>query len=249
MGASEVTMGDETEIRSARRGLLLSVLLILVAGVAVTYSAFRYLPKLQMDEPGRVAQPVDEAQQKLYAAEDGAPAVEFQDRYPKDTTPPAGARYPCPFTPLPPDMTGIPPSHRGYVNHVCGLLVRAIHVRLEACDGGWPPKPPEGLLDRYLYVTKDIVAKLKKEPVPPSMAEAHKQLLECLELQMTFFQRGYEARGSGQSWEQIVKAIPEEQKAHLGLMGVWSAWQARYSGMSPAVSDSVCHHFCALDLE
>ncbi|GEM_PF-3699385 len=241
-------MGDDTEIRSARRGLLLSVLLILVAACALTWSAWRYWPTLMQEEGGGAAGPPgDEKLKNLWAEEDAAPEAAFEDLYPIDTTPPAGTQYPCPFTPLPREMAGIPPSHRGYVSHVCSLVLKAIHIRLEAWEGLGPPQPPAGLLDRYLSETRYIVGKLKKEPTPKSMEESHKMLVEALELQMTFLQRGYEARASGQNYQQIADGIPEGKLASGKLMSVWGCWQMRYPNASPEVVDSLMHHFCALD--
>ena len=144
-------------------------------------------------------------------------------------------------------MAGIPPSHRGYVSHVCSLVLKAIHLRLEAWEGLGPPQPPAGLLDRYLSGTKYIVGKLKKEPTPKSMEESHKMLVEALELQMTFLQRGYEARASGQNWQQIADGVPEGKLASGKLMSVWGCWQMRYPSASPEVVDSLMHHLCALD--
>lgn len=211
-------MGDQTEIRRARRGLLLSVLLVLVAGAAATYSAFRYLPSLQSGEPGAAARtPEDEATSKLWAEEDAAPAAAFEDRYPVDIAPPPGCAFPCAVTPLPKDLEGISPVHRAFVNHAYALLVQAIHLRLEAWNGLGPPRPPAGLLERYTKGTREIVAKLKAEPTPRSMEAFRDDVVAALELQTSFFDRGYEARASGQAWQQIVESVPEARQASAKL--------------------------------
>lgn len=179
--------------------------------------------------------------------EDAAPAEPFEDRYPTDITPPKGTSYPCAVTALPKDLAGIPPSHRNYINHTYALLIEAVHHRLKVYNQLGSAQPSQAALDEYLAATRDIAARIRKQPTPATLEPFRADVAAALDKQMEFFTKAYEGLRAGKTFQDVIQ-LPEARDASSRLLSAWSKMQARYPAWSAAVKDSVYHHLCALDI-
>ena len=180
------------------------------------------------------------------ASEDSAPGAIFADWYPANTSPPAGTAYPCAFTPMPKTLDGIPPSHHRFLNHVCSLLVKAIHQRLlahQALAAG------NGAgLETYLAATRELQKKIRDEEAPSSMRAFRDDLVAGLEGEMTAYGAAFAARRSGNEAIQALGAAPGGREASGRLISAWQKMEARYPKWTPDVKNSLYHHLCALDI-
>lgn len=183
----------------------------------------------------------------ILRAEDDAPGEVYESWYPADITPPPGTKYPCAVTAMPKDLEGVPPSHKRYIDHAFSLILKAVHARLGAWEALGSPAPDPAILENYLAVTRDVAAKLKAEPTPWSLLPFRDDVIAGLEFQISFFEKAYPLRRSGKSFEEW-SAVPEGRTASGKLITAWGRIQARYPKMSAAVSASLMHHLCALDI-
>lgn len=192
------------------------------------------------DRPGAGDRPTPKVDR---AVEDAQPAGEFERSYPADTTPPPGTRYPCPFSPLPPTMDGIPAAHHAFADRFFGVVVKAIHARLRAelalAKARGNRANDEAAATRYETETRELAAALRASQAPPSLAQLPEQTARAVELQGVIYAAAL--RGS---------ALDSKRHRESGglLRKAYSSVQGRFPKMSEPVKKSIYHHFCALDI-
>ncbi len=180
------------------------------------------------------------------ADEDAAPATAYDDRYPDRISAPPGTSYPCAVTALPKSLDGIPPSHRGAINHAYALIIEAVHERLKVHAALW--RNDRGALESYLGSTRAIERKFREEPAPRSLEPFKEDVLAALKLQMEFYQGAFGRRAQGATAEAACSGTPQGREGSGRLQAAWGKMQARYPKWSPAVKDAIFHHLCALDV-
>jgi len=174
-------------------------------------------------------------------------AAAQEDWYPADITPPLGTRYPCALTALPRDLSGVPAGDRTFINVAYGAILRATQaklVMLKALEGS------EGLdaaLERYLAATALARERLAAQTPPAGLEPFVKDVLNALDLQVSFFRSGVKVRAGGASLQQVYQH-PDGRRASAALFSAWAQMQRRYPAWSAEVSGSIYHHLCALDL-
>jgi len=182
--------------------------------------------------------------ERLYAM---SASTEFERWYPDDITPPEGTEYPCALTALPRDLQGIPPTERGYVDHICAKLLEAIHLRLELTAALSAGGDASEELAAYEEGIAPVLAALAAEEGPPGLASFQEDVVRAIELQREAFRKAVPLRADGATMEQVWQ-LGEVHESSKRLLTAWGTISARYQGgWSPAVMDSVYHHLCALD--
>ena len=181
---------------------------------------------------------------RLYAM---SASTEFENWYPDEISPPEGTEYPCALTALPRDLTGIPPTERGFVNHMCAKLLEAIHLRLELTyalsEGG--DRSEE--LATYEAAIAPVQAALAAEKGPPGLANFQQNVVRAILLQRQALSQAVKLRAGGAGMERVWQ-LSEVRESSKRLLAAWGAISARYQGRwSEAVKDSIYHHLCALD--
>ena len=168
------------------------------------------------------------------------------DEYPADITPPAGTRYPCALTALPPALPGIPEADRAYLSRTYAVILRATHAKLVALKALESRRDLPLALARYQDATRPLALKLAQPP-PAGLAAFQEDVLQALALQQAFFAEATRLREAGREMDEVY-AIPQGQQASAELASAWSRMQARYAEWSPETKDSLYHHLRALDL-
>jgi hypothetical protein len=176
-----------------------------------------------------------------------AAAAPAQDSYPADISPPAGTRYPCALTALPPGLPGVPPADRAFVNRTYSRVLRATQAKLvllKALEEGQGMSPA---LARYLEQTEALAGRQKADAVPEGLGPFQQDVLAALELQQGFFRKALPLREAGRGMD-VAYQLPEGRQASARLIAAFGQMQARYPSWSSATRDSIYHHLCALDL-
>jgi hypothetical protein len=169
--------------------------------------------------------------------------------YPADISPPAGTRYPCALTALPPGLPGIPSADRQFINHVYSMILKAVQAKLvlQAALGEEKGEALDGRFADYMRTTDGALKKIQAEPVPEGLPSFTTDVLEAIKLQRTFFRKAVTARQRGMSLEEVFR-FPEARDASNLLLRAWAKMARRYEGAwTAATKDSIYHHLCALD--
>ena len=170
-----------------------------------------------------------------------------QDSYPADVTPPAGTRYPCALTALPPGLPGVPPADRAFVNRTYSRVLRATQAKLVLLKALEEGQRMSASLARYLEQTEALAGRQKADVVPEGLGPFQQDVLAALELQQGFFRKALPLREAGRGMD-VAYQLPEGRQASARLIAAFGQMQARYPSWSPATRDSIYHHLCALDL-
>jgi hypothetical protein len=176
----------------------------------------------------------------------GAAAV-AQDSYPADITPPAGTRYPCALTALPPGLPGVPPADRAFVNRTYSRVLRATQAKLVLLKALEERRGLSAALARYVETTGALAGRQKTDAVPEGLAPFQQDVLTALELQQAFFRKAVPLREAGRGMDAAYQ-LPEGRQASARLVAAFGRMQARYPAWPPETRDSIYHHLCALDL-
>ncbi len=176
-----------------------------------------------------------------------AAVASAQDSYPADITPPAGTRYPCALTALPPGLPGVPPADRAFVNRTYSRVLRATQAKLVLLKALEEGQGMSAALARYLAETEGLAGRQKADVVPEGLGPFQQDVLAALELQQGFFRKALPLREAGRGMD-VAYQLPEGRQASARLIAAFGQMQARYPSWSPATRDSIYHHLCALDL-
>lgn len=179
----------------------------------------------------------------------------YEDWYPDDVSPPRGTQYPCALEPLPRDLSCLPADERGFVNHAFALVLEATRARLVCLRDSALEGTPEA---RHAKAVASVQERLGKERVPNGLRPFVDDVRAALDLQVRFYaafapaaraERARKGTLDRTDWEALHGRFPEGRQASTRLMEAWMKLQARWGKrMTPALSDSLMHHLCALDI-
>lgn len=176
-------------------------------------------------------------------------AQEHDNWYPADIRPPAGTRYPCALTALPPGLPGVPAADRRFINHVYSMILKAVQAKLvlQAALGKEKGEALDGRFTAYMRATDEALKKIQAEPVPEGLPSFTDDVVQAIKLQRAFFRKAVTARHRGMSLEEIFR-FQEARDASGLLLRAWAKMARRYEGAwAPTTKDSIYHHLCALD--
>lgn len=183
----------------------------------------------------------------LIAQKSKSASATYQNWYPSSIALPAGLRYPCALTALPPNLRGIPKADKKYINHVYAMILKCVQAKTIMLSNLNRPKRARQAYSKYYYDTQAALKKIREEPTPRGLESFRNQVLKAIMLQMKFFDKASRKAQQGSSFNQLM-AIPEGKQASTLLRAAWGKMAARYPRWDRATKDSIFHHLCALDL-
>jgi len=189
------------------------------------------------------------------AASPGAAAPELKI-YPKTIAPPEGQKWPVEIQPLPPALTGVPPSDREYIETVFTVMLEATDAKIrllhaikrrqegkQLVDGGQPAK----LIDkvrRYRSRTSQLQERLTQLNPPGTLKAFHQALSESIGQQLLFFKSTLENKVA---WEKMPELAAAKRSRYLNVRA-WTLLKAAYPKLGADTAASFKSHLEALRL-
>jgi hypothetical protein len=167
--------------------------------------------------------------------------------YPKSADPYPGTAFHCDLKGLPPDMPGIKPEDREFIDHACAVLLKCAQEK-ELMLTALNNNKGEQALPRYEKAVREQLEKLKTVSPPSGLEPFKADVVKAISLQIDFFRKAVKAKAAKEDINRIM-AIPEGKQASQYLFAAWDEIQRRYLFFWGGTSkDCIFHHLCAFDL-
>jgi hypothetical protein len=167
--------------------------------------------------------------------------------YPQSAAPYPGTHFHCDLQPLPPDLPGIKPEDKQFIDHACAVLLKCAQEKERMLLALRENKQTQQL-PVYEAAINAQLTRFGSAKVPSGLESFASDVDKAIRLQLQFFKKASVNRSSGTSYEDLLR-IPEGKDASAKLFAAWDEMQKRYwlfwSGPS---KDCIYHHLCALDL-
>lgn len=177
--------------------------------------------------------------------------------YPSTIAPPEGQQWPVEIKPLPPALTGVPPSDRDYIETVFTLILQATDAKirlLHAIKRRQEGKPlvdggqKVGLKDkvqRYRTQTTQLQERLGQLSPPQTLQGFHEHLTEELGQQLLFFKSSIENKVP---WTKMPDLAPAKRSRYLNVRA-WTLLKGAYPKLGADTAASFKSHLDALRLQ